>query len=200
MTWKTQACCATCDGHGWEDREFGLKRWLVLCYKPITLMERGKPTVKKKSIFPKLMNIVKYINRQQMPSKNIKSGLRQLLQKQIVTRKLLLNLALQLLNKRLQLNLTLFLPMHGLHFRAAAAHYLPWNGVFSIQPVHLSSFPSILHPLQGTWEVTEMCWHTLSYEVILPRSRLFPNCPLLVFWVTSIVCHAIKITCLSEPG
>lgn len=137
------------------------------------------------------MNIVKSIIGQQIPSKNINSGLRQLFTKQIVTRKLL-NLRFQLLNKRLQLNLTLSLPIHDLYSSATAALYLPWNAVFSIQQVHLSRFPSILHALQAIWEITETCWHILSYEVILPKCRLFPNCSPLAFWVTSIVCHEIK--------
>lgn len=48
--------------------------------------------------------------------------------------------------------------MHDLHFSAAAAVlYFPWNAVCSIQQVHLRKLPSILHPLQAVWEVTEMC-------------------------------------------
>lgn len=82
--------------------------------------------------------------------------------------------------------------MHDFYFSATAALNLPWNAVCSIQQVHLSRFPSILHALQAIWKVFEMCWHILSYEVILPKSRLFPNCSPLVFWVTSIACHEIK--------
>lgn len=59
------------------------------------LLERGKPIVNN-SLFSKWIYIVKSIIGQQMPGKIIKSGLRQLFPKQKDTRKLWLNLRLQL--------------------------------------------------------------------------------------------------------